>query len=184
MSVTKFCAVSLTFLLLLSQGGCGGSGSGGSDSSAGGSLLSGSDSASGTGTTSTASTGGATSTNPTTGTTGTAGTAVIGGPSSLPDGTASAVGAPANGTTSGGTAAGGVAATGVAKLTWDVTPSVATGYKVYYGSSPKTYSSSVAVGNVPSFSVSLPPGTYYFAVTAYDSAGNESGYSNEVSKTI
>jgi hypothetical protein len=108
---------------------------------------------------------------------------VIGGPS-LPGGTASTVGATADGATTGGTTANGSAATGVAKLTWDVTPSVATGYKVYYGSSPNTYTSSIAVGMVPSFTVNLPPGTYYFAVTAYDSSGNESGYSNEVSKTI
>jgi len=188
MSVKKFCAVSLTFLVLVSQAGCGSGG--GSNSSAGGSSLSGSDSASGSGTSSTATTGGSTTTGDaaatgatavTGGTAATAGTAVVGGPS-LPDGTASAVGSTASGATAGGTTT--VAPTGVAKLTWDVTPSVATGYKVYYGSSPKNYSSSIAVGMVPSFTVNLPPGTYYFAVTAYDSSGNESGYSNEVSKTI
>jgi hypothetical protein len=30
----------------------------------------------------------------------------------------------------------------------------------------------------------LPTGTHYFAVTAFDTSGNESDYSNEVSKTI
>jgi len=155
MNVTKICAVSLTCLMLLSQAGCGSSG--GSNSS-GGSLLSGSDSASGAGTGSTGTTGGATST---------------GGA------------AAADGTSSSGTAStGGAAVTGVAKLTWDVAPAGAAGYKVYYGSSPQNYTSSVAVGLVPTFSVNLPPGTYYFAVTALDSTGNESGYSNEVSKTI
>lgn len=59
------------------------------------------------------------------------------------------------------------------------------GYKVYYGTASGSYSSSVNVGNVTSYSLSLPDGlTYYFAVTAYNSSGAESGYSNEGSKTM
>lgn len=162
MKLKKICAVSLTCLLLLSQAGCGSGG--GSNSSAGGSSLSGSDSASGAGTSSTGTTGGATATG---GAAATGGTAAV------------------DGTSSSGTAStGGAAVTGNAKLTWDVAPSGAAGYKVYYGSSSQNYTSSIAVGLVPTFSVNLPPGTYYFAVTALDSSGNESGYSNEVSKTI
>jgi hypothetical protein len=30
----------------------------------------------------------------------------------------------------------------------------------------------------------LPSGNYYFAVTAYDSDGNESGYSNVINKDV
>ncbi len=37
----------------------------------------------------------------------------------------------------------------------------------------------------PTFTTpTLPNGTWYFVVTAYNTAGLESGYSNEVSKTI
>jgi hypothetical protein len=60
------------------------------------------------------------------------------------------------------------------------------GYKIYYGAASGNYTASVDVKNVTSISLStldLQSGqTYYFAVTAYDAAGNESGYSNEVSK--
>jgi len=60
-----------------------------------------------------------------------------------------------------------------------------TGYKVYYGASPGEYSEVVDVGNVTSYTASkLPPGSHYFAVTAYNSVGDESEYSDEVSKTV
>lgn len=56
-----------------------------------------------------------------------------------------------------------------------------TGYKIYYGTSSGNYSNVTDVGNVTSYTVAnLATGTYYFAVTAYDSAGVESAYSNEV----
>ena len=61
------------------------------------------------------------------------------------------------------------------------------GYKIYYGTSPGTYEPPVNVGTVTTYSIndlSLPPATYYFAVTADDEMGNESAYSNEVSKTM
>jgi len=89
-----------------------------------------------------------------------------------------------NGST-GGT--GPVASTGVAKLSWNP-PQPETGvvgYKVYYGTSPGTYTNSINVGMAPSYTVSgLAPGTYYFAVTAIYAPGNESIYSNEASQTI
>ncbi len=61
------------------------------------------------------------------------------------------------------------------------------GYKVYYGTSSGSYSgiysTSVDVGNVTSSLIAgLTPGTtYYFAVKAYDTSGNKSVYSEEVS---
>jgi hypothetical protein len=86
--------------------------------------------------------------------------------------------------TGGGATTGATAPAGVAQLSWDAAPAGITGYKVYYGASPRSYSSTVNVGNAATYTVSLPAGTYYFTVTAYDSFGNESVYSNEVSKTI
>jgi hypothetical protein len=69
-------------------------------------------------------------------------------------------------------------------LAWDAS-SGASGYRLYYGTkSGPPYSISVDVLNVTTWTVTgLGPGTYYFAVTAYNASG-ESSYSNEVSKTI
>jgi hypothetical protein len=59
------------------------------------------------------------------------------------------------------------------------------GYKVYYGAASSNYSQTINVGNTNTYTVTnLSDGTFYFAVTAYDVSGNESAYSNEVSKTI
>src|SRR5664279_5118866 len=58
------------------------------------------------------------------------------------------------------------------------------GYKVYYGSgSPCNYTTTLNAGNVTTHLINLASGTYCFAVTAYDTAGNESAYSNIVYKT-
>ncbi|HXX57181.1 MAG TPA: fibronectin type III domain-containing protein [Thermodesulfovibrionales bacterium] len=59
------------------------------------------------------------------------------------------------------------------------------GYKVYYGTVSRNYPQVADVKSVTSYTVpNLADGTtYYFAVSAYDATGNESGYSNEVSKT-
>ncbi len=78
-------------------------------------------------------------------------------------------------------------------LTWDPPTTNAdgtpltdlAGYKVYYGTSSGNYTTSIDVNNVTTYTVTgLQPGTYYFAVTAYDTSGNESDYSEEVSTTI
>jgi hypothetical protein len=55
------------------------------------------------------------------------------------------------------------------------------GFKVYYGTVSGVYSLVVDVGNSTSTEISnlQAGGTYYFAVTAYNLAGNESGYSGE-----
>ena len=60
------------------------------------------------------------------------------------------------------------------------------GYKIYYGTSSGNYSTVITVGNVTTYTVTglTDNITYYFATTAYDSSGNESAFSNEVSQTI
>jgi len=70
------------------------------------------------------------------------------------------------------------------KLAWDAnTESDLAGYKVYYGTSSKSYAGSVDVGNVTAFNLTgLTEGqTYYIAATAYNTSGSQSGYSSEVS---
>ena len=58
------------------------------------------------------------------------------------------------------------------------------GYNIYYGTTSGSYGLPVTVGNVITYTVTnlLDTQAYYFAVTAYDTIGNESGYSNEVLK--
>lgn len=60
------------------------------------------------------------------------------------------------------------------------------GYKVYYGIASRSYSKNIPVGLKTTCQISdLEPGHEYFlAVTAYDTAGNESQFSNEVSISI
>jgi fibronectin type 3 domain-containing protein len=70
------------------------------------------------------------------------------------------------------------------RLAWDPnTESDLAGYRIYYGTGPGSYTGSVDVGNVTSCTLTgLKKGeTQYFAVTAYNSSGSESGYSSEVS---
>jgi hypothetical protein len=75
---------------------------------------------------------------------------------------------------------------GDVSLAWDASESEDTvGYKVYYGNSSRNYDSPIDVGNQTYYTVTnLTYGTYYFSVTAYDSAGDESIYSNEVQAVI
>ena len=57
------------------------------------------------------------------------------------------------------------------------------GYNVYYGTSSRSYGAPIPVGNTTSHTIdNLAEGTtYYFALTATDTSGNESGFSSEVS---
>jgi len=62
------------------------------------------------------------------------------------------------------------------------------GYKVYYGKAPGDRSTTKDVGlpDTTEYTINnLDSGTrYYFAVTAYDTSGNESDFSEEVYKDI
>jgi hypothetical protein len=60
------------------------------------------------------------------------------------------------------------------------------GYKIYYGNAPGNYPQSVSVSgaSTTTWTLSLAPGTYYFAMSAVDSTGAESARTNEVSKTV
>jgi len=63
------------------------------------------------------------------------------------------------------------------------------GYRLYYGETPRTqgaYTHAVTIGQkeATAWSLSLDPGTYYFALTAYDEAGNESELSAEVAAEV
>lgn len=87
------------------------------------------------------------------------------------------------------------AATGSATLSWqapttrtDGSPLGASlaGYRIYYGQSPTNLDQSVNVnvGMLTYVVDNLTPATWYFAATAYDNGGLESGFSNIASKTI
>jgi hypothetical protein len=84
---------------------------------------------------------------------------------------------------------------GSASLSWraptsntDGTPlSDLAGFRVYYGSGPRSYSQTLTVPSPSVTSVlveSLPAGTWYFAVKAYTASGVESDYSAEASKFV
>jgi len=72
-------------------------------------------------------------------------------------------------------------------LVWDPnTEPDLEGYKCYYGLVSRDYEHTVVVGNETICTVTdLKPGeTYCFAVTAYNTAGLESDYSEEVTYTV
>ena len=89
---------------------------------------------------------------------------------------------------------------GSASLTWNAnTEADLAGYKIYYGTSPRTcsnpglngstmcgYTSSLNVNKVTTYNLTnLTDGqTYYFSVSAYDTANNYSAFSEEKSKAI
>jgi hypothetical protein len=71
-------------------------------------------------------------------------------------------------------------------LAWDASTSQnIAGYKVYVGSAEGTYGNPTTIGNQTTYTVTgLNAGKHFIAVTAYNSSGYESGFSNEVSATI
>jgi len=61
------------------------------------------------------------------------------------------------------------------------------GYKIYYGTSPATYSNTEIINNpgLTSFLIeNLASADWYFVMTSFNSSGIESSYSTEISKTI
>jgi len=87
------------------------------------------------------------------------------------------------------------AGTAIIRLAWDPNQEAdLAGYKIYFGTSPSTgtdpkacgtcgYSTMIDVGNVTTYRI---PGlvqrqTYYISATAYDTSGNESVFSDQVS---
>jgi hypothetical protein len=72
-------------------------------------------------------------------------------------------------------------------LAWDKNAEAdIAGYKLHYGSASRTYDHTQDVANSTAYTISdLDEGTtYYLAVTAYNSAGQESDFSEEVVHTI
>jgi len=68
-------------------------------------------------------------------------------------------------------------------LAWDASPDPgAVGYKVYYGTSPRTYGPGIDVGKVTTFALTglIKGRKYFIAVKAYDTSRHESDFSNEV----
>lgn len=80
--------------------------------------------------------------------------------------------------------------TGNALLSWTInSESDLAGYKIYVGTTPGQYTypgSPIIIGRVSSYIVSGLPAsqTYYFAISAFNYSGSESGLSAEVSKSI
>lgn len=77
----------------------------------------------------------------------------------------------------------GIAQAATVQVTWNpnTEPDLA-GYKLYHGTASGQYGEPVDVGNVTGHVMEITPqhgATYYFALTAYDTSGNESGYSDE-----
>ena len=67
-------------------------------------------------------------------------------------------------------------------LEWQASSGDVAGYNVYQGTSSRDYDVTLDIGNWTSVTIAdlAEDEVYYFAVTAYDSEDNESGYSNEV----
>jgi hypothetical protein len=98
-------------------------------------------------------------------------------------------------TTTGSTGSGTTSTAKTVTLNWEAptqnsngsTLTNLAGYKIHYGTASKDYSQVVALNN-PSLNSyvieSLASGTYYFAVTSYNSQGTESAMSGEVSTTV
>lgn len=74
------------------------------------------------------------------------------------------------------------------KLIWDpnINDPDLGGYKVYFGTKSRTYGTPIDVGNLTSYTIqNLNLNTpYFFAVTAYDTNGLESDYSEEIGVLI
>lgn len=68
-------------------------------------------------------------------------------------------------------------------LAWDANPeSDVVGYRVHYGTTSGNYTASVEAGNLTTNAIpGLASGvTYFFAITAFNASGLNSGFSNEI----
>jgi hypothetical protein len=67
-------------------------------------------------------------------------------------------------------------------LAWNPSPSPGVvGYILYYGPASHAYTNMVTVGNATNVTIGIQPlSDYFFAVTAYDSFGLESDFSEEL----
>lgn len=75
----------------------------------------------------------------------------------------------------------------VTNLAWDAnTEADLAGYKLYQkvGTGAYAYVKTIPKGTLTTATADLPDGAYCWVLTATDTAGNESGYSNEVCRTI
>lgn len=71
-------------------------------------------------------------------------------------------------------------------LSWNTSPDpTVAGYHLYYGTASGNYTHNLVLGDVTSTTITglLGGVTYYFALTAYNTSGVESGFSNEISFT-
>jgi hypothetical protein len=99
-----------------------------------------------------------------------------------------------SGAGSGGGGGGAGAVTASVALEWEAPTTRAdgtaltdlAGFRVYYGTQSGNYSSSVDIGDATSVLIEdlAVETTYFFAVTTYDSSGNESEPSNEISRAL
>jgi hypothetical protein len=60
------------------------------------------------------------------------------------------------------------------------------GYRIYYGSFSRSYNDTITVNDAAAtqWEMQLSSGEYYIAMTAFDTAGNESAYSNEIVRSV
>jgi hypothetical protein len=76
--------------------------------------------------------------------------------------------------------------TSVHTISWNAnTESDLAGYKVYVGRASRIYDSEINVGNVTSYDLTITEsGQVFLAIKAYDSSGNLSEYSTELSRNF
>lgn len=77
----------------------------------------------------------------------------------------------------------------ITNLAWDAnTEADLAGYKLYQSTAgatgPFTFVKTIPKGTLATVTADLPDGTYWWVLTAYDNVGNESGYSNVVTRVI
>jgi len=91
-----------------------------------------------------------------------------------------------NGTSSDNTTSGSLTLAWDTPMSSDGTPATNfAGYYVYYGTAPGGYEAKLDNGKSTTCTITgLRSGTYYIAVACYDLAGNQSAFSNEVSKAV